>query len=231
MEFRGIFLKNLKRKFFGMILLALSATVTVAETAADQTKELAISRFDLEGLSGWSPKIFKGETQYILVEDNGRKVVQAISHAGASGLVKEIDFNPAEYRYLRWSWKITDIIAGGDERVKAGDDYAARVYVVFPGRFFWQTRAINYIWANQLPQGQSIPNPYTSQAIMVAVQSGPARSGEWVDEERDLLSDYKRLFGEEPKNAGAIAIMTDTDNTGESAMAWYKDIILSTSPK
>ncbi|MGB3222425.1 MAG: DUF3047 domain-containing protein [Desulforhopalus sp.] len=231
MKFRGIFLKNLKMKFLGLIILAISATVSVTAAIADQTKELPLSRFDLEGLSEWSPKIFKGETQYSLVEDNGRKVVQAISHAGASGMVKEIDFNPAEYRYLRWSWKINDTIAGGDERIKAGDDYAARVYVVFPGRFFWQTRAINYIWANQLPQGQSIPNPFTSQAIMVAVQSGPSRTGEWVNEERNIYSDYKRLFGEEPKKAGAIAIMTDTDNTGESAMAWYKDIILSTSPK
>lgn len=227
----GFIGRILRGKSFCIILLGISATIFVTAVLADQTKELAISRFDLEGLSGWSPKIFKGETQYILVEDDGRRVVQAISHGGASGMVKEIDFNPSEYRYLRWSWKIKDIIAGGNERIKAGDDYAARIYVVFPGRFFWQTRAINYIWANQLPQGQSIPNPYTAQTIMVAVQSGSSRSGEWVSEERDVLSDYKRLFGEEPKKAGAIAIMTDTDNTGESAMAWYTDITLSTSPK
>jgi hypothetical protein len=226
MGFIGIILK---RKFLCLILLGISATIFTVAVAA-QSKELAVSRFDLEGLSGWSPRIFKGETQYILVEEDGHRVVQAISHAGASGMVKEIDFNPAEYRYLRWSWKIDDIIAGGDERIKAGDDYAARIYVVFPGRFFWQTRAINYIWANKLPQGQSIPNSFTAQAIMVAVQSGPSRLGEWVDEERDIFSDYTRLFGEEPKAAGAIAIMTDTDNTGESAMAWYKNITLSTSP-
>jgi regulator of sigma D len=67
--------------------------------------------------------------------------------------------------------------------------------------------------------------------MMVAVQSGPSLAGRWLNEERDILSDYKSLFGEEPKKAGAIAIMTDTDNTGESAVAWYKDIILSTSPK
>jgi hypothetical protein len=219
-----------KRKFLCLILPGIvSIIVSFTVAVAEQKKELAISRFDLEGLSGWSPKIFKGETQYILVEDDGRRVVQAISHAGASGMVKEIDFNPAEYRYLRWSWKIEDTIAGGNERTKAGDDYAARIYVVFPGRFFWQTRAINYIWANQLPQGQSIPNPYTARAMMVAVQSGPSLAGRWLNEERDILSDYKSLFGEEPKEAGAIAIMTDTDNTGESAVAWYKDIILSTS--
>lgn len=32
------------------------------------------------------------------------------------------------------------------------------------------------------------------------------------------------LFGEEPPLAGGIAIMTDTDNTGESATAYYDDI-------
>jgi hypothetical protein len=67
--------------------------------------------------------------------------------------------------------------------------------------------------------------------MMVAVQSGPSQAGRWLNEERDILSDYKSLFGEEPKEAGAIAIMTDTDDTGESAMAWYRDIILSTSPR
>jgi len=29
-----------------------------------------------------------------------------------------------------------------------------------------------------------------------------------------------------PLTAGAVAIMTDTDNTGETARAWYDDIVL-----
>jgi hypothetical protein len=192
--------------------------------------ELAVSNFELDGLKGWTPKIFEGKTAYNLVKENGRVVVQATSHAAASGLVKQIKFNPAEYRYLRWSWKVENIIEGGDEKTKAGDDYAARLYVVFPGYFFWQTRAINYIWANHLPKGESIPNAYTAQAMMVAVESGPSLAGGWLNEERDIWSDYKRLFGEEPKESTAIAIMTDTDNTGESAVAWYGDIVISKSP-
>lgn len=31
-------------------------------------------------------------------------------------------------------------------------------------------------------------------------------------------------FGEEPPQVEGIAIMTDTDNTGESAIAYYDDI-------
>ena len=63
---------------------------------------------------------------------------------------------------------------------------------------------------------------------MVAVQSGPSQAGQWLTEERDILADYRRLFGEEPGEAEAIAIMTDTDNTGERATAWYGEITLST---
>jgi hypothetical protein len=211
--------------------LRLFLTFLIVSTAtAGRTEELAISRFELEGLSGWSPEIFKNTTDYRLTEEDGRVIVQATSRAAASGLVKEIEFDPAKYRYLRWSWKIERTIKGGDEKSKAGDDYAARLYVIFPGRFFWQTRAINYIWANRLQKGESTPNAYTGQAMMVAVQSGPALAGRWLTEERDIREDYRRLFGEEAGAAGAVAIMTDTDNTGDSAVAWYGDIVLATSP-
>ena len=191
-------------------------------------EELAVGHFSREGLTGWESKSFHGETEYQLVDAKGKMVVQATSRAAASGMVKKIDFNPQKYRYLRWSWKIDHPIAAGDETTKAGDDYAARVYVVFSGRFFWQTKAMNYIWANKLPKGESIANAYTASAMMVAVQSGSENNGKWLSEKRDILADYRELFGAEPGAASAIAIMTDTDDTGEEAVAWYGDIILTT---
>lgn len=208
------------------ICIVLGIILVAATTG--RAEELAVSRFGVEGLTGWTAKSFKGDTDYRVVNEDGRTAVKATSQAAASGLAKEIRFDPAKFRYLRWSWKIDHTIKSGDERTKAGDDYAARVYVVFPGRFFWQTKAINYIWANRLPKGESIPNTFASGAMMVAVESGPAQAGQWLTEERDILADYRRLFGEEPGEAEAIAIMTDTDNTGESATAWYGEITLST---
>lgn len=143
-------------------------------------------------------------------------------------MVRRIAFDPRVHRYLRWSWKVAGTIPGGDERTRAGDDYAARVYVIFPGTFFWQTKAINYIWANRLGRGESVPNAFTPSAGMIAVESGSGNAGEWIAEERDVLEDYRRLFGGEPGKAGAVAIMTDTDNTGSEAEAWYGEIVLST---
>ncbi len=212
---------------FFVVTLVVALLTLASMACAD---DLAVSRFSVEGLAGWTPKKFAGTTDYRLVNENGRVAVKATSNAAASGLIKEMRFNPATYRYLRWSWKINHTIKGGDERSKAGDDYAARLYIVFPGRFFWQMKAINYIWANILPKGESIPNPYAAGVMMIAVESGPAEAGQWRTEERDIAADYRSLFGEEPEEATAIAIMTDTDNTGGSATAWYGEITLSTKP-
>jgi hypothetical protein len=209
----------------GKILLLITLA---AFCATAQASEYQVSAFSSEGLSGWETKSFKGTTVYSLVRDDGRTVVKAISKGTASGLIKKVKLDPKSFRYLLWSWKISGIVKNGDETTKAGDDYAARVYVVFPGRFFWQTKAINYIWANRLARGEAIPNAFTSNAMMLAVESGPERTGQWLTEERDILADYCRLFGSEPREIGAIAIMTDTDNTGGEATAWYGDITLST---
>lgn len=61
---------------------------------------------------------------------------------------------------------------------------------------------------------------------MVVVESGNENVGKWVEEQRNVYEDFKMLFGEEPPTIGGIAIMTDTDNTGESAIAYYDDIMI-----
>ncbi len=211
-----------------MLLFWLPMTVLSFSVPVCHAEEIPVSRFGIEGLAGWEPKSFKGATEYRLVKEDSRTVVKATSHAAASGLIRKLRFDPSKYRYLRWSWKIARTIKGGDEKTKAGDDYAVRVYVLFPGQFFWQMKAINYIWANRLDKGKSAPNAFASNAMMVAVESGNEKAGQWLTEERDLLADYRTLFGADPREAEAIAIMTDTDNTGGSAEAWYGEITLST---
>ena len=188
--------------------------------------DLVVGNFGAGDLSGWTPKVFKGETSYSFVKEDGRTVLKAHSRAAASGLFKKMELNPRAYPVLRWSWKIEHTIGKGNERTRAGDDYAARVYVVFPRTLFWKTRAINYIWANTLARGAYVPSAYTSNSIMVAVESGNGEAGKWVDEERNIHEDYRKFFGEEPPLLGAVALMTDTDNTGEEAVAWYGDITL-----
>jgi len=176
---------------------------------------------------GWEDKSFAGKTGYTVEINEGRHSVKAISRGAASGLIYKIAYDPKEMPILRWSWKIERILAKGDERSKAGDDYAARVDVIFPSLAFWRTKALNYIWANKLPKGEAIPNAFTGNAVMIAVESGNTNAGRWINEERNILADYRKYFKSEPPEVGAIAIMTDTDNTGESAVAWYGPISIA----
>jgi hypothetical protein len=87
--------------------------------------------------------------------------------------------------------------------------------------------AINYIWESKAPVGTMVPNPYTDRVMMFVVESGSAKLHQWVNEERNVYEDYKKAFGEEPPMISGVAIMTDTDNTGESAIAYYGNILFS----
>ena len=197
---------------------------------------------------GWEPLTFKkinNHTRYTLVVDEGMRVVQAVSNRSSSGLIRKISIDPAEYPIITWQWKITNIFEKGDVTKKQGDDYPARVYVTFtydPSKlsFMEKTKynvvrllygeyppqgAINYIWGSKARQGTVVPNPYTERAMMIVVRSGDSMLNTWVREERNLYEDYKKAFGTEPPTISGVAIMTDTDNTQESAVTFYGDII------
>jgi len=209
-------------KLFAIIsLLLVTATITSA----------AMNRIDvltLPDMTGWEKKEFSGETTYQLVSIDNRQVLKASSNASASGLVRKIDIDLNKTPYMNWSWKVDAILDDVAETTKAGDDYPARVYIVVSdGFFFWQTRALSYSWASKQPKGSSWPNAFVDNATMVAVQSGDERVGEWVQEKRNILDDIKNLLGIDATSIIAVAIMTDTDNSKQSASAYYGDIFFT----
>jgi hypothetical protein len=182
--------------------------------------------------SKWVQKSFKGKTRYEVTREDNELAVKATSSSSASALYYKVRYDVKDFPLLTWRWKIDHVLSKGSALHKDSDDFAARVYVVFPSWVFWKTKAVNYIWANKLPQGKAVPNAFTANAVMIAVESGPERTGKWVEEEVNVLEDYRGHFGEDPPRVGAIAIMTDTDNTGERATAWYGPIrILSGSSR
>lgn len=202
------------------LLLCLLTSPTAAE-------ELKISNFGNNELSGWDEKVFKKKTTYSLVQESDKTVLKAHSVKTASGLVRKVRLDTSKYPVLRWSWKIERSNGKEDIRKKSGDDFAARVYVVFPRGFFWRMRAISYVWGARLPKESVHPSPYTSNSMIVVVESGDEKAGLWQHEERNIYEDYRKVFKEEPPLLGGVAVMTDTDDTGEESVAWYGDITLS----
>jgi hypothetical protein len=200
--------------------LLLAALILAGSAAPIQ--DIPVGRFSAGDLSGWSDKPFKGKTSYTL--DGG--LLKAHSVKSASGLIKKLSADTRKYPKLSWSWRVDHSLTREDIKSKKGDDFAARVYVVFPRTFFWRMRAINYVWAGKMPKGSEARSPYTANSAIIALESGDEKAGVMVPEERNIYEDYKRVFGEEPPLLGGIAIMTDTDDTQDEATAWYGDITL-----
>lgn len=199
-------------------------------------------------INGWEPLTLgdADETAYSIVAMDGEVVVKAEADDSASGLIRRVEADPAEFPVMRWKWMVDGVIPGGDVSRKGGDDYPARIYVTFDfdpddlgfgdrlkykalralGYDDIPVRALNYIWANKADETMIVPNAYTDWVQMVPVESGAARAGEWHVAERNILDDYRAAFGEEPPAINGIAIMSDADNTGKTATAYFGDIVL-----
>jgi len=202
----------------------------------------------------WKPLIFKkqkgaNQTEYAVVRDGKTTVVRAESRATASGLEHEVTVDLKEYPVLRWRWKVEHVVASGDPNRKDKDDYAARVYVTFeyePDKTSFAKKlkykttrllfgdvpfgAISYVWDSRTPVGTVMDSPHMGDFVkLVVVENGSARVGQWVDEERNVYEDYRRAFGNDPPRVEGVVIMTDTDNTGEHATAFYGDLAFVTA--
>jgi hypothetical protein len=237
------------------ILLAATFLILAGHPAvqAESSSVIEVGRFSAEKQNdelpaGWEPFTFRGidrHTDYRLVEEDGKVVVQATSRASASGLMRRIAIDPREYPIVQWRWKAASVLEKADIHRKEGDDYPARIYIAFeydPAKLSFSERikygvakmlhgehpphaVLNYLWASKAPVGLVAPNAYTDRSMMIVVQSGAENLNAWVEEERNILEDYRKAFHEEPPMISGVAIMTDTDNTEESATAYYGDIL------
>jgi len=210
---------NKSYTFFLLSLLVFSSA---------HAEVVSISQFKKEGLTGWEEKSFVGNTQYSLIDMAGEKVLKASSHAAASGMFKEVRIDLERTPWLNWSWRIDNTLLNTNERQKSGDDYPARIYVIIDGGvFFWRTKALNFVWSSHQSKESHWPNAYTHNARMVVVQSGDEKLGQWVSEKRNIRQALQTQFGESFRYIDATAIMTDTDNTKGTAVAYYKKIFFS----
>ncbi len=216
----------------GLLLLASGACAAAA-----------VVELPPPGTDGWKPLLFPKiarHTTYTAVRLDGREAVRAVSDCSASALTlpaTEIDLQRTPR--LRWTWKVERGLTVGGERARSGDDFAARVYVMFrfdSGRASFLARlehrlasaiygeevpghAINYVWSSDQPRGATWRNPYTADALMVSM--GRGAMPKWTEEEVDVVADHQRLFGASPAPLLAVAVMTDSDNTCARAIADY----------
>ena len=241
-----------------MRALLISLALLCSEVVAAAADDLAVGHFSANPAgnalpAGWQPyRLAKGkhETQYLLSSVDSRTVLEARSNGSASALAYALRADPKRTPWLTFRWRTERLIEKSDIRTKAGDDYPARIYVVFDydiarlpfgermkmrmARSLWGEQlpvaTLCYVWEPRQPVGYSQWSAYTDRVRVIVAESGSARLGQWVDIERNVAADFRAAFGEEAPPITSVIVATDTDNTGETAHTWFGDISLHGRP-
>jgi hypothetical protein len=225
--------------------LALILLPLLSWTSCAHGDDRVLFRDNFQNLDAWKPLFFPKitrHTTYEIQDREGVRVLVASSDNSASALVNEHRFNVAEYPVLHWRWKVDNIYKKGNYRLKSGDDYPIRIYVFFKynpknaplgmkikyglaksiyGRYPPHS-SLNYIWANREDETGTAASPFTDRSIMIPLEHGPQKVGQWVEETVNVLEDYRKAFGTDPPLKASVAIMNDSDNTGERATSYIQ---------
>jgi hypothetical protein len=231
---------NTKRMLVFYSLFLLEISLAIAQTDI-------LFREDFNDLNSWHPFYFSNiekHSKYTIITEGSHTYLRAESQAAASALIFKKAFNVYEYPKMRWRWKVENVYRKGNPLTKDGDDYPLRIYVVFkydpstesPINNFKHDAAkliygenpphssLNYVWANKYQPERIVINPYTEQSKMILVEKGEKNIGVWIEEEVNIVADYELSFNRKPPEVATIAIMNDSDNTGEASVS-YIDFI------
>jgi len=162
-----------------------------------------------------------------------------------------VDMDLSRTPRLLWRWRLRRPLHVSRERRAEGDDFAARVYVLFrfdPARASLWARArqsaahlvfrreipgaaLEFVWTSQLPPGSRWPNPIAAEARMLALRSGEADGEQFFQEQVDLVAEHRRAFGDARPEPMALAVMTDSDDSCSRASAEFADFRLAARPR
>ena len=235
-----------------VLALAIAGSLTCVGAADGQ---IGIAQFSSAAPGGPLPGPWKlvtlakikRPTRYSLVRDADTTVLRADADASMASVMHPLHFDPHDHPVVEWRWKITHLLRKSNMTTKSGDDFPARFYVLFDydiARLPFATRAkirvarvlfgedvplavLCYVWDGKSLQGVSAWSPYTDRVRMIVAESGDAHLNQWVTVRRNIVDDFRAAFGEDPPDVSGVAVATDTDNTGESATAFYGDIRFS----
>ena len=193
----------------------------------------------------WDPFVVSRSalrTEYRLTDTGQCVVLEALAEGSNSGFYRRIRIDPKRYPVVEWRWRVLQPPTEADPRIASRDDSPARLVLSFHGdvnRLDFQERItlrlyhalsgeklpyamLMYVWSSVAPVGTIAPNIHTDKIRTIVVESGS--TGEWREFRRNVLEDYRRVFGEDPWDIVAVGVMTDTSNSGQKARTQYGDI-------
>ena len=165
-----------------------------------------------------------------IVSDNGQPVLHLKSKGETSTIIRDLkaSVDLKETPIMEWKWKVTTLPPGGHACQQATDDQAAQVYVGWlrsPEAV--RSRIIGYVWDSTAPAGTICKSQKTSTVTYIVLRSGSDELGKWITERRNVVEDFRKIYGEAPDNSTALSLGIDSDDTRSSAESFIGPIVFT----
>ena len=208
-----------------LISLFFSNIVLAEKTNVFEFTEEELSTLKVKKVRGADSK-----TKYTLGNNENGKYIRAEANNSASGLGKELKINLKKTPFLNITWKVEKDLTGIVENSKKGHDYAARVFVVKKtGATPLSNRAMNYVFSSNNDINTYNPSPFTKKSIDYVLSTTKEDLNEWVTVKVNVRDHFKKFHDLDLDDINGIAIMSDTDNSKLSSIAYYQNIYFSSN--
>jgi hypothetical protein len=195
---------------------------------ADVIKVFEFTNEELAELDVRKVRGADNKTIYTVGSNDNGNFLKAIADNAASGLGKELKINLNKTPFINITWKIEKDLSGIKENTKKGHDFAARVFAVKKtGATPLSNRAINYVFSSNNKIGFNSPSPYTKKSIDNVLATTINNFNEWVTVKSNVKEDFKKFHELDVNELDGLAIMSDTDNSKMTAIAYFQNIYFS----
>ena len=211
-------IKNLFIICFASIALILPANAN----------QIQAFEFTSDEFSKLKVKKIKKLTKYSLGSNEMGNYLRAEANGTASGLGKEIKINLNLTPIINITWKVEKNLDGIKENTKKGHDFAGRVFVIKKtGATPLSNRAVNYVFSSNRNIGENWSSPYTKKSVDYVLSTTKDNFNEWITVKANVKEDFKRFHNLDVNELSGVAIMSDTDNSKMTAIAYYQNIYFS----
>ena len=206
-----------------IVIVLMWSTCFAEEVKVFEFTDKELSKLEVRKVRGADNK-----TIYEVGSNENGNFLKAIADNAASGLGKEVKIDLDQTPFINITWKIERDLPGIKENTKKGHDFAARVFVIKKtGATPLSNRAINYVFSSNNEIGFYSPSPYTKKSIDNVLASTKNELNEWITVKSNVKEDFKKFHDLEVNELDGLAIMSDTDNSKMTAIAYYQNIYFS----
>lgn len=141
-----------------------------------------------------------------------------------------LNWNLEKRPFLQWKWRAKKLPDGANEKDSDRNDTGGAVYVTFDTDWLGRPKSIKYTYSSALPVGTTVD--YGPLQVLVVASETDQGLDKWSVHERNVIEDYKRLFGEKPGTTTpvALAMWGDSNTMNSVSTVDFDDIAVLSGP-